>query len=225
MEAAAAGMPRREVQVIGLITIAHFLSHFYMMALAPLYPLIQPDIGASWSTIGGGITAFALATGVLQTPMGFVVDRFGGQSGASPNHRSPCRNWGNLIAITHHTLRLRRRVRGVRSGTGSDQEMEAAAAGMPRREVQVIGLITIAHFLSHFYMMALAPLYPLIQPDIGASWSAIGGGPACAHVVEHRDVEPALDRPLVLDHLFQLVEEGGGKNVGIEIEFHGLRAP
>ena len=79
MEAAAPSVPRRENQVIGLITVAHFLSHFYMMALAPLYPLIQPDIGASWSAIGGGITAFALATGILQTPMGFVVDRFGGR--------------------------------------------------------------------------------------------------------------------------------------------------
>lgn len=77
--AAAASLPRREVQVIGLITCAHFLSHFYMVALAPLYPLIQPEIGASWSGISMGVVAFAAATGTLQTPMGLVVDRFGGR--------------------------------------------------------------------------------------------------------------------------------------------------
>lgn len=79
MAAAAGSIPRREVHVIGLISSAHFLSHFYVISLAPLYPLIRPEIGASWSGIGMAITAFAVGTGVLQPPMGFVVDRYGGR--------------------------------------------------------------------------------------------------------------------------------------------------
>ncbi len=77
--AAVARAPRREIQVVGLITFAHFLSHLYMLALAPLYPLIQPDIGVTWSGIGAAIAAFAIATGVLQTPIGFLIDRIGGR--------------------------------------------------------------------------------------------------------------------------------------------------
>jgi MFS family permease len=77
--AAVARAPRREFQVVGLITFAHFLSHFYMLALVPLYPLIQPDIGVTWSGIGAAIAAFAITTGVLQTPIGFLIDRIGGR--------------------------------------------------------------------------------------------------------------------------------------------------
>lgn len=72
-------LPRREIQAVGLITFAHFLSHLYMLALAPLYPLIQPAIGVTWSGIGAAIAAFAITTGVLQTPIGFLVDRIGGR--------------------------------------------------------------------------------------------------------------------------------------------------
>jgi FSR family fosmidomycin resistance protein-like MFS transporter len=77
--ASIAGASRREVQVVGLISLAHFLSHFYMVCLVPLYPLIQPEIGISWSGIGMAVAAFAIGTGVLQTPCGFLVDRYGGR--------------------------------------------------------------------------------------------------------------------------------------------------
>jgi len=77
--AGAAAWERREIQVIGLVGTAHFLSHLYMLALVPLYPLIQPEIGTSWTGIGAAITVFAAVTGVLQTPVGFVVDRVGGR--------------------------------------------------------------------------------------------------------------------------------------------------
>lgn len=77
--ASSAVAVRREVKVLALISVAHFLSHFYMTALVPLYPLIQPEIGATWSGIGAAITAFALCTGLLQTPVGFIVDRVGGR--------------------------------------------------------------------------------------------------------------------------------------------------
>jgi FSR family fosmidomycin resistance protein-like MFS transporter len=77
--ASVARVSRREVQVVGLISLAHFLSHFYMVCLVPLYPLIQPEIGISWSGIGMAVAAYAIGTGVLQTPVGFLVDRVGGR--------------------------------------------------------------------------------------------------------------------------------------------------
>ena len=76
---AVAGVRKREVKVVGLLAFAHFFSHFYMIALAPLYPVIQPEIGASWTEIGIAIAVFPLFTGLLQTPMGFLVERVGGR--------------------------------------------------------------------------------------------------------------------------------------------------
>ncbi len=71
--------PRREVRVIGLITVAHFLSHFYLTALVPFYQAILSEIGGNWTTLSWGIVAYVVCTGVLQTPMGFLVDRVGGR--------------------------------------------------------------------------------------------------------------------------------------------------
>ena len=68
---------RRETHVIGLISMAHMLSHLYMLALPPLFPLMRADLGLSYAQLGLAITCFAVATGLLQTPMGFVCERIG----------------------------------------------------------------------------------------------------------------------------------------------------
>ena len=77
--ASVISFPRREVQVIGLISVAHFLSHFYLTSLVPLYALISAELGVSWTSLSWGITAYVICTGILQTPMGYVVDRIGGR--------------------------------------------------------------------------------------------------------------------------------------------------
>ena len=61
---------RRDLKVISLIGTAHFFSHFYIMALPPLFPLLRDEFGV-------GYTALGLALGLTQAPVGFLVDRFG----------------------------------------------------------------------------------------------------------------------------------------------------
>ena len=73
----SAPAPRRDARVIGLVGSGHFLSHFYMLALPPLFPLLKAEFGVSYAALGGIVTVFALASGCGQLPMGFVVDRFG----------------------------------------------------------------------------------------------------------------------------------------------------
>ena len=74
---AAATTVRREVEAVGLISAAHFLSHFYQLALPPLFILIRDDIGISFLALGSAVAAYNIATAVLQTPIGFLVDRIG----------------------------------------------------------------------------------------------------------------------------------------------------
>lgn len=69
----------REHRAIGLIGVVHCISHFYQLALAPLIPFIAPDLGLSYAGLGVIITGFYVATAVLQTPVGFLVDRIGGR--------------------------------------------------------------------------------------------------------------------------------------------------
>lgn len=69
-----------EARVIGLIGGGHFLSHFYQLALAPLFPLIKQDLDVSNVELGAVMTAYAAATAVLQTPIGLLVDRIGARA-------------------------------------------------------------------------------------------------------------------------------------------------
>lgn len=62
---------------IGLICVAHFFSHFYMLLLPPLLPVIADVMQVSYTQLGFGITMFSLMTGLAQAPMGILVDRLG----------------------------------------------------------------------------------------------------------------------------------------------------
>lgn len=62
---------------MGLIGFAHFLSHFYSLSLPPLFVMIKPELGVSYVELGLVVAVSAIATGLLQTPCGFLVDRIG----------------------------------------------------------------------------------------------------------------------------------------------------
>lgn len=59
------------------ICLGHFLSHFYLFCLGPLVTVIHFELDISYTSLGSIITIFALASGALQTPVGFLVDRLG----------------------------------------------------------------------------------------------------------------------------------------------------
>ena len=75
--ASVLSLPRDELKSVGLISVGHGFSHFYMLVLPPLFPLIRADLGVSWTELGLLIAVFSVATGVAQLPAGILVDRIG----------------------------------------------------------------------------------------------------------------------------------------------------
>jgi MFS transporter, FSR family, fosmidomycin resistance protein len=69
-----------EWRVVAPICTAHFISHFYMIMLAPLFAFIRADYGVSYTDLALALTAFNLVSAVFQTPVGFLVDRIGARS-------------------------------------------------------------------------------------------------------------------------------------------------
>jgi FSR family fosmidomycin resistance protein-like MFS transporter len=67
----------RDVRVIGLVGIAHGLSHFLQLALPPLFPLLRTEFDVSWTLLGALAGVFSAASGAVQFTAGFLVDRFG----------------------------------------------------------------------------------------------------------------------------------------------------
>jgi FSR family fosmidomycin resistance protein-like MFS transporter len=74
---ATAPLERGEVQAISLVTAAHFLSHFYQFVLPPVFGLMAVKLNVGFTELGLAITVFSVATGLSQTPAGFLVDRMG----------------------------------------------------------------------------------------------------------------------------------------------------
>ena len=67
----------REARVIALIAVAHFVSHVHIMLLPPLFGQVREAFGVSYIQVGLALTAFNVASALLQTPAGFLVDRIG----------------------------------------------------------------------------------------------------------------------------------------------------
>ncbi len=68
------------MRVVVPVCAAHFLSHYYMIILAPLFAFVRADYGVSYTDLGLALTAFNLVSAVFQTPAGFLVDRIGARS-------------------------------------------------------------------------------------------------------------------------------------------------
>ena len=77
----------RDARVNGLLGAGHFLSHFYQLCLPPLIIAWQQAFDASFAEPGLAMAVMAGVAAVLQTPMGFLVDRYG----ARPSAARSCR--------------------------------------------------------------------------------------------------------------------------------------
>lgn len=68
---------RDDARVIGLVGIAHLISHFSQLLLAPLFPWLKDAFNVSYAELGFLMSIFFVVSCAVQALSGFVVDRFG----------------------------------------------------------------------------------------------------------------------------------------------------
>ncbi|HSC98783.1 MAG TPA: MFS transporter [Casimicrobiaceae bacterium] len=68
---------RRDARIIGVVGLAHGVSHFLQLALPPLFPLLRAEFAVSWTLLGFIAGTFYVASGAVQFAAGFFVDRLG----------------------------------------------------------------------------------------------------------------------------------------------------
>jgi MFS transporter, FSR family, fosmidomycin resistance protein len=66
-----------EAQTLLAVSAAHLVSHFYIMVLPVLLPLLKQRLNVSFLDLGLALTTFNVVTGLTQAPTGFLVDRIG----------------------------------------------------------------------------------------------------------------------------------------------------
>jgi MFS family permease len=77
LPASAAPPLRQDATTIGLVGLAHAVSHFSQLVLAPLFPWLKTEFNVSYTELGLLLTIFFVVSSAVQTASGFVVDRFG----------------------------------------------------------------------------------------------------------------------------------------------------
>ena len=68
---------RDSARAVAVVSSAHFTSHFYLLLLPPLFPLLREVYGVGYTELGFAISVFSIVTACTQAPVGFAVDRFG----------------------------------------------------------------------------------------------------------------------------------------------------
>src|SRR5208283_6043305 len=67
----------RTTRVNLLISNGHFLSHFYVLTLPPMFIAWRHNFDVSFAQLGMTVMLMSGITALLQTPVGFLVDRHG----------------------------------------------------------------------------------------------------------------------------------------------------
>jgi len=66
-----------DAQLIGLVGLAHAISHFSQLVLPPLFPWIKDAFALSYTELGAVLTVFFVVSCIVQAASGFLVDKMG----------------------------------------------------------------------------------------------------------------------------------------------------
>ena len=69
---------KQDGPILALVCSGHFMSHVFILCLPPLFPLLHDELGVSFAALGLLLTVFYACSGMVQIPVGFLVDRWGG---------------------------------------------------------------------------------------------------------------------------------------------------
>ena len=65
------------LRTLSLISLAHWVSHYYLLVLPMLFPFLKQQLGVSYIDLGFAITVSAVVSGLTQAPLGYIVDHLG----------------------------------------------------------------------------------------------------------------------------------------------------
>lgn len=68
---------RTDAKLIGLVGLAHAVSHFSQLILAPLFPWLKDAFNVSYTELGAVLTVFFVVSCIVQAASGFIVDKLG----------------------------------------------------------------------------------------------------------------------------------------------------
>lgn len=179
----AAPTLRQDAQVIGLVGIAHGVSHFFHLILAPLFPWLKDAFSLSYAELGFLMTVFFIVSGIGQALAGFVVDRLSARTvlffgmgclGVAALALSVAQNYSMLLAgsmlaglgnsVFHpsdFTL-LNKRVSSARLGHAFSVHGISGNLGWAAAPIFLAGIASVSSWRMALFAAAFIPLAVLL---------------------------------------------------------------
>lgn len=162
--------------LLAQISAAHLVSHFHIMTIPALLPLLPAAMGVSFVDLGIALGVFNIVTAVVQAPLGYAVDRFGAMR---------LLKWGLALGSASFALLILQPTfwmlvvvmafAGIANGVYHPSDYALLSRGIEQdRMGRAFSIHTFAGFLGN----ALAPLtlvWLAISLDIRAAFAASAG--------------------------------------------------
>jgi MFS family permease len=65
------------LRTLAAISVAHWVSHFYLLVLPMLFPFLKEQLGVGYIELGLALTVSAIVSGLTQAPIGYLADHIG----------------------------------------------------------------------------------------------------------------------------------------------------
>ncbi|MBI3285561.1 MAG: MFS transporter [Burkholderiales bacterium] len=205
---------KQDALVISLVGLAHGVSHFFHMILAPLFPWIKEAFSLSYAELGLLMTVFFVVSGIGQALSGFIVDKLGARAvlffgvfclGVAALLLSAAQNYAMLLvgsmlagvgnSVFHpsdYTL-LNKRVSPQRLGYAFSVHGISGNLGWAAAPVFLVSIAGLSSWRSALFAAAFLPFAVLalllVYRDILRTETA----PNSATAQQHRSGEGALD--------------------------------
>ena len=147
--------PAGAARLLLLVSLAHLVSHVYILALPPLFPFLRDGLQVGFVELGFALTIFNVVSAVAQAPIGFLVDRIGAQRVLAAGLAL---GGAALLSIglvgTYAWLLVGAALAGLANGAFHPADYALLSAGIPKAQLgRAFSLHTFAGYLG----TAIAP--------------------------------------------------------------------